>query len=66
MITHDRFFLDNVVGWMLEIWHGKAIPYQGNYSEYLIQRSKRMQVQEVQEQRRAPSERPRDAPRARA
>jgi ATP-binding cassette ChvD family protein len=53
VITHDRFFLDNVVGWMLEIWHGKAIPYQGNYSEYLIQRSKRMSMQETQEQRRA-------------
>jgi len=53
VITHDRFFLDNVVGWMLEIWHGKAIPYQGNYSEYLIQRSKRMQAQEQQEQKRA-------------
>jgi sulfate-transporting ATPase len=52
IITHDRFFLDNVVGWMLEIWHTKAIPYQGNYSEYLIQRSKRMATQEAQEQRR--------------
>ena len=53
IITHDRFFLDNVVGWMLEIWHGKAIPYQGNYSEYLIQRSKRMGMQEQSEQKRA-------------
>ena len=52
-ITHDRFFLDNVVGWMLEIWHGRAIPYQGNYSEYLIQRAKRMEAQETQEQKRA-------------
>ncbi|MFO1032324.1 MAG: energy-dependent translational throttle protein EttA [Planctomycetota bacterium] len=51
-ITHDRFFLDNVVGWMLEIWHGRAIPYQGNYSEYLIQRAKRMEAQESQEQKR--------------
>jgi sulfate-transporting ATPase len=53
VITHDRFFLDNVVGWMLEIWHGRAIPYQGNYSEYLVQRARRMQVQETQEQKRA-------------
>ncbi|MCA8949899.1 MAG: energy-dependent translational throttle protein EttA [Planctomycetes bacterium] len=53
VITHDRFFLDNVVGWMLEIWHGRAIPYQGNYSEYLIQRAKRMQAQEQQEQKRS-------------
>jgi ATPase subunit of ABC transporter with duplicated ATPase domains len=44
VITHDRFFLDNVVGWMLEIWHGKTIPYEGNYSQYLIQRAKRMQL----------------------
>jgi ABC-type multidrug transport system ATPase subunit len=51
-ITHDRFFLDNVVGWMLEVWHGRAIPYQGNYSEYLIQRAKRMEAQESQEQKR--------------
>ncbi|GAB4136163.1 MAG: energy-dependent translational throttle protein EttA [Planctomycetota bacterium] len=53
VITHDRFFLDRVVGWMLEIWHGRAIPYQGNYSEYLVQRAKRMEMREVQEQRRA-------------
>jgi ATP-binding cassette ChvD family protein len=53
VITHDRFFLDNVVGWMLEVWHGRAIPYQGNYSEYLIQRAKRMKSQEQQEQKRA-------------
>ncbi|MEO6594526.1 MAG: energy-dependent translational throttle protein EttA [Planctomycetota bacterium] len=53
VITHDRFFLDNVVGWMLEVYHARAIPYQGNYSEYLIQRSKRMSLQETQEQRRA-------------
>ncbi len=53
MITHDRFFLDNVVGWMLEIWHARAIPYQGNYSEYLIQRQKRMESQEQAEAKRA-------------
>ena len=35
MITHDRYFLDNVVGWMLEMDHGKGIPYEGNYSTYL-------------------------------
>lgn len=53
VITHDRFFLDNVVGWMLEIWNSRAIPYQGNYSEYLIQRSKRMASQEQAQQKRA-------------
>ena len=52
VITHDRFFLDNVVGWMLEVYHGRAIPYQGNYSQYLIQRAKRMESQEQQEQKR--------------
>jgi sulfate-transporting ATPase len=52
VITHDRFFLDRVVGWMLEIWHTRAIPYEGNYSQYLEQRSKRMAVQESQEKRR--------------
>ena len=53
VITHDRFFLDRVVGWMLEIWHGRAIPYKGNYSEYLIQRQKRMEAQEQAEAKRA-------------
>ncbi|MCA8942330.1 MAG: energy-dependent translational throttle protein EttA, partial [Planctomycetes bacterium] len=53
VITHDRFFLDRVVGWMLEIFHGRAIPYQGNYSEYLEQRAKRMQQSESAEKSRA-------------
>ncbi len=53
VITHDRFFLDRVVGWMLEIWHGRAIPYQGNYSQYLEQRARNMAVQEAQEKKRA-------------
>jgi ATP-binding cassette ChvD family protein len=53
VVTHDRFFLDRVVGWMLEIWHGKAIPYEGNYSAYLDARAKRMAVQEKQEASRA-------------
>jgi sulfate-transporting ATPase len=53
VITHDRFFLDRVVGWMLEIWHGRAIPYEGNYSAYLEAKRKRMEVQEKQELGRA-------------
>src|SRR5690606_29360345 len=53
VVTHDRFFLDNVVGWMLEIWHGRAIPYKGNYSQYLEARSKRMEQQEKEERSRA-------------
>jgi len=40
LITHDRYFLDNVVGWMLEIERGHATPYQGNYSQYLAQKQK--------------------------
>jgi ATP-binding cassette ChvD family protein len=40
LITHDRYFLDNVVGWMLEIERGAARPYQGNYSQYLEQKQK--------------------------
>src|SRR5690606_21396662 len=53
VVTHDRFFLDRVVGWMLEIWHGRAIPYEGNYSAYLEARAKRMAMQEKQEANRA-------------
>ncbi|MGA1522517.1 MAG: energy-dependent translational throttle protein EttA [Planctomycetota bacterium] len=53
VITHDRFFLDNVVGWMLEIWHGRAIPYKGNYSDYLEARARRMAAQEKEEASRA-------------
>jgi ATP-binding cassette ChvD family protein len=52
VVTHDRFFLDRVVGWMLEIWHGRAIPYEGNYSQYLEARAKRMAQQEKQERQR--------------
>ena len=52
VVTHDRFFLDRVVGWMLEIFHGRAIPYQGNYSQYLEERAKRMAVQEKAERAR--------------
>jgi energy-dependent translational throttle protein EttA len=40
LITHDRYFLDNVVGWMLELERGRAYPYEGNYSEYLNQKQK--------------------------
>ena len=42
LITHDRYFLDNVVGWMLEIERGKAIPYKGHYSDYLIAKRKQL------------------------
>ncbi|HGY91115.1 MAG TPA: energy-dependent translational throttle protein EttA [Planctomycetes bacterium] len=45
LITHDRYFLDNVVGWMLEIDRGKAIPYKGNYSSYLEQSADRLNLE---------------------
>ncbi len=43
MITHDRYFLDNVTGWILELDRGRGIPYEGNYSAYLLAKAKRMQ-----------------------
>ncbi|HTF87098.1 MAG TPA: energy-dependent translational throttle protein EttA [Planctomycetota bacterium] len=43
LITHDRYFLDNVVGWMLEIERGRAIPYKGNYSDYLAQKQRMLE-----------------------
>jgi energy-dependent translational throttle protein EttA len=42
LITHDRYFLDNVVGWMLEVDRGKGIPYEGNYSTYLEKKAKNL------------------------
>ena len=53
VVTHDRFFLDRVVGWMLEVFHGRAIPYKGNYSTYLEARAKRMAQQEAKDRQRA-------------
>ncbi|WP_019997081.1 energy-dependent translational throttle protein EttA [Aureimonas ureilytica] len=49
MITHDRYFLDNVTGWILELDRGRGIPYEGNYSAYLEKKAKRM-VQEGREE----------------
>ncbi|KAB2679876.1 energy-dependent translational throttle protein EttA [Brucella tritici] len=43
IITHDRYFLDNVTGWILELDRGRGIPYEGNYSAYLESKAKRMQ-----------------------
>ena len=43
IITHDRYFLDNVTGWILELDRGRGIPYEGNYSAYLDAKSKRME-----------------------
>ena len=49
MVTHDRYFLDNVTGWILEVDRGRGIPYEGNYSAYLESKRKRME-QEAREE----------------
>lgn len=51
-ITHDRYFLDNVAGWILELDRGKGIPYEGNYSSWLEQKQKRLEQEERAESRR--------------
>ncbi|MBK6895920.1 MAG: energy-dependent translational throttle protein EttA [Alphaproteobacteria bacterium] len=52
MVTHDRYFLDNVTGWILEIDRGQAIPYEGNYSTYLQAKRKRMEQEQREEDAR--------------
>ena len=52
MVTHDRYFLDNVTGWILEVNHGRGIPYEGNYSTYLETKAKRLQQEEKAEDAR--------------
>ena len=51
-ITHDRYFLDNAAGWILELDRGQGIPYEGNYSAWLEAKEKRLQVEQRQEQSR--------------
>ncbi len=51
-ITHDRYFLDNVAGWILELDRGEGIPWQGNYSSWLEQKSNRLAMEEKMESRR--------------
>jgi sulfate-transporting ATPase len=51
-ITHDRYFLDNVAGWILELDRGHGIPWQGNYSSWLEQKQKRLALEEKQESKR--------------
>ncbi len=51
-VTHDRYFLDNVAGWILELDHGKGYPFQGNYSGWLEQKSARLAQQEKTESAR--------------
>jgi ATP-binding cassette ChvD family protein len=51
-VTHDRYFLDNVAGWILELDRGEGIPWKGNYSSWLEQKQKRLAVEEKQESKR--------------
>lgn len=51
-VTHDRYFLDNVAGWILELDRGEGIPYQGNYSSWLEQKTKRLEQEEKTESKR--------------
>jgi len=52
IVTHDRYFLDNVTGWILELDRGRGIPYQGNYSSWLEQQEKRLKQEEREESAR--------------
>ena len=51
-VTHDRYFLDNVAGWILELDRGEGIPWKGNYSSWLDQKTKRLALEEKQESKR--------------
>ena len=52
MVTHDRYFLDNVTGWILELDRGQGIPYEGNYSSWLEQKQKRLEQEAKEESAR--------------
>ena len=52
IVTHDRYFLDNVTGWILELDRGRGIPYQGNYSSWLGQKQKRLEQEGREEESR--------------
>lgn len=51
-VTHDRYFLDNVAGWILELDRGEGIPFEGNYSSWLEQKRQRLSIEEKQESKR--------------
>ena len=51
-VPHDRYFLDNVAGWILELDRGEGIPFEGNYSSWLEQKKRRLEVEEKQESKR--------------
>jgi energy-dependent translational throttle protein EttA len=50
LVTHDRYFLDNITDWTLELDRGEGVPYQGNYSSWLEQKAKRLEVEKGQEE----------------
>src|SRR5690606_31673907 len=52
IITHDRYFLDNVTGWILELDRGRGIPYEGNYTAYLDQKAKRFAREQREDEAR--------------
>src|SRR5436189_5765862 len=52
IVTHDRYFLDNVTSWILELDHGRGIPYEGNYSSWLAQKQKRLEQEGREEEAR--------------
>src|SRR3546814_17300682 len=52
LVTHDRYFLDNVVGWVLELDRGRGIPFEGNYTKWLEGKAKRMEQEEREEEGR--------------
>ncbi|MEO0515452.1 MAG: energy-dependent translational throttle protein EttA [Planctomycetota bacterium] len=52
-VTHDRYFLDNVATWMLELDHGRSIPWKGNYSSWLVQKQERLALESKHEAKRA-------------
>jgi ATP-binding cassette ChvD family protein len=54
-VTHDRYFLDNIAGWILELDRGQGIPWQGNYSSWLDQKQKRLEQEEKHESKRQKS-----------
>src|SRR3954464_4859842 len=53
IVTHDRYFLDNVTSWILELDRGKGIPYEGNYSSWLVQKQKRLEQEGREDAKRA-------------
>ena len=52
LVTHDRYFLDNITSWTLELDRGQGVPYEGNYSSWLGQKAKRLEVEKGQEESR--------------